>query len=71
MIKALTPTEKSNGQSHNIKNATIKFDYTAIADRLRAVSWSKYSHPTGVVNRFKGPNLPTPRNCCVIKRTHI
>ena len=25
------------------------FDYTTIVDRLRIVSWSNYSHPTGVV----------------------
>ena len=55
MTKAHTPTEMSKGQSDNIKNATKKFDYTAVADRLRTVSWSNYSHPTGVVNRFTGP----------------
>ena len=27
-----------------------RFDYTAIADRLRTVSWSNYSYRTGVVN---------------------
>ena len=31
------------------KNATKNFDYTTIADRLRTVSWSISSHPTGVV----------------------
>ena len=31
------------------------FDYTAIADRLRTVSWR-----TDVVNRFTGPTLPFP-----------
>ena len=31
------------------KNATKNFDYTTIADRLRTVSWSSSSHPTGVV----------------------
>ena len=31
------------------KNATQNFDYTTIADRLRTVSWSNSSHPTGVV----------------------
>ena len=41
------------------------------ADRLRTVSWSNYSHPTGVVNLVYGPNLPTPRNSRVIKRTHV
>ena len=33
----------------NIKNATKNFDYTTIADRLRTVSWSNRSYPTGVV----------------------
>ena len=28
-----------------------KFEYTAIADRLRTISCSNYSHLTGVVNR--------------------
>ena len=55
MTKAPTPTEMSKGQSDNTNNATKKFDYTAVADRLRTVSWSNYSHPTGVVNRFTGP----------------
>ena len=55
MTKPHTPTEMSKGQSDNINNATKKFDYTAVADRLRTVSWSNYSHPTGVVNRFTGP----------------
>ena len=55
MTKAHTPTEMSKGQSDNINNATKKFDYTAVADRLRTVSWSNHSHPTGVVNRFTGP----------------
>ena len=31
------------------KNTTKNFDYTAIADRLRTVSWGNDSHPTGVV----------------------
>ena len=31
------------------KNATKNFDYTKIADRLRTVSWSNNSHPTGVI----------------------
>ena len=56
MTKAPTPTEMSKGQSDNTNNATKKFDYTAVADRLRTVSWSNYSHPTGVVNRFTGPH---------------
>ena len=31
------------------KNATKNFDYTTIAGRLKTVSWSNSSHPTGVV----------------------
>ena len=45
------------------KDATNTFDYacTTITDRLRTVSWSNNSHPTGVVNlRFKGPTFPLP-----------
>ena len=61
----------SKGQSDNTNNATNKFDYTAVADRLRTVSWSNYVHPTGVVNLVYGPNLPTPRNSRVIKRSHV
>ena len=43
------------------------FDYTAIADRLRTVSWSNYSHPTGVVYRLYRVHLSTHRNSCVIE----
>ena len=40
------------------KNAT-KIDYTTIADRLRTVSWSNNSHPTGVVKPVYGrPTFP-------------
>ena len=55
------------------KHITKKFNYTAIVDRLRTVSWSNYSHPTGVVYRFYRANLPTHRNSCVIegKNTQI
>ena len=50
MTKTHTPTEKSKKERDNTKNpATKNFDYTTIADRLRTVSWSKNSHPTGVV----------------------
>ena len=41
------------------KNATKNFDYTTIADRLRTVSWSNSSHPTGVVKPVYGrPTFP-------------
>ena len=39
------------------KNATKNFDYTTIADRLRPVSLSNDSHPTGVVKPDYG--IPT------------
>ena len=45
MTKAHTPTEMSKRQSDNINSATKKFDYTAVADRLRTVSWSNYRPP--------------------------
>ena len=42
-----TSTEQFKKQHDNIKNTTKNFDYTTIADRLRTVSWSNSSHPTG------------------------
>ena len=60
MTKGPKPAEMSKAQSDNTKKATKKFDYTAIADRLRTVSWSCYSQPTGVVNRFTGSTFPLP-----------
>ena len=52
MTKAPTPTEMSKGQSDNINSATKKFDYTAVAERLRTVSWSNYGHLTGVNDKI-------------------
>ena len=49
MTIAPTPTDMAKGQSDNTNNAPKKFDQAAIADRLRTVSWSSYSHQTGVV----------------------
>ena len=75
MTKSPTPTEMSKGQSDKTNSATKKFDYTAVADPLRKVRWSYYGHPTCVVNLVYGlvygPNLPTPHNSLVIKRTHV
>ena len=71
MTKVPTPTEMSIGQSKTTNNATKKFYYTAVSDRLGTVSWSNYGHPTGVINLVYGPNLPTPRNSRVIKMTHV
>ena len=60
MTKAPTPAAMSKGLSDNTNNATRKFDYTTVTDRLSTVSWSNYSHPTGMVNRFMGPTFPLP-----------
>ena len=63
MTKSLTPTEMWKGQIDKTKDkidATTKFDYKAISDRHRMVSWSTYDHATGVVNRFWGLTFPLP-----------
>ena len=39
---------------HMHKDDTKTFNYTAITDRLKMLSWSDNSHPIGVVKRFKG-----------------
>ena len=62
----------SKGQNDNTNNATKKFDYIAVADRLRTVILSNYGHPTGVVNMVYGPNLPkfqSPQQPCNQKDT--
>ena len=42
------------------------FDYTTISDRLRTISWSNNSNPTGVVKPvLRAPDLPTNCNSCV------
>ena len=75
MTKANTPTEMSKGQSDNINNATKKFDYTAVADRLRTVSWSNYSQPTGVVYRYDSLNVLLLCTWCIasakVARYHL
>ena len=71
MTKALTLTEMLKGQSDNTNNATKLFDYTVIADRLRTVSWSNDSHPTGVVNQFTSPPSHSPQQPCSQKDTHL
>ena len=49
MTKSPTPSEKFKKQRDNTKRVNKNFDFTTIADRLRTVSWSNNSHPTGVV----------------------
>ena len=51
--KPLHP-QKNEKATWQHKNAARKFDYTTIADRLRAVGWSNDSHPTGVVKPVYG-----------------
>ena len=42
------------------KNATKNFYYTTISDRLRTVSWSNNSYPTGVVKPvYRIPTFPS------------
>ena len=48
MTKPPILTENSTTKEQHT-NATNNFDYTTIADRLRTVSLSNNSHPTGVV----------------------
>ena len=58
-----SPLHQQNFQKGKMTTQTTlqKSSITAVADRLRTVSWSNYGHPTGVVNLVYGPNLPTPR----------
>ena len=46
-IKTKTNEKKTIKQSHNTRTPP-NIDYPTIADRLKTVSWSKYSHSTGV-----------------------
>ena len=74
MVKTHIPTKnsKTNGQH---KNSTKNFDYTTIADRLRTVSWSNNSHPTGVVNEsteyFVTASTSDDRQSSVFKSSNI
>ena len=64
-INTISKRQSNNTKSHQ------KFDYIAIADRLRTISWRKYSHHTGVVSLVHRQNLQTPGNSCAIKWTYI
>ena len=52
--KGLNTHRKPQRATRQHKNDTKNFEYTTIADRLRTVSWSNDSHPTGVVNPVYG-----------------
>ena len=57
MTKTPIPTEHSQNQWTTQKRHQ-KLKYTTIADRLRKVSWSNNSHPTGVVKPvYEYPSL--------------
>ena len=60
MTKAPTPTEMWKGQSDNTNNATKKFDYTAVADRLRTVSWVTTATQLVWLAWFTGPTFSLP-----------
>ena len=63
MTKAPTPTEKSKKQLDNTKTPPKTSIYTTIADRLRTVSCSNDSHPTGAVKPVYGiPTFPLTAN---------
>ena len=51
MTKSPTPTKTFKKTKLQHKDATKMFHYTAIADRLRTVSYSNDSHTTGVVTK--------------------
>ena len=58
VTKAPTPTDQSK-TTWQFKNATKKFDYTTIADRLKTVSWVNDSHLTDAVKPVYGiPTFP-------------
>ena len=59
MTKAPTPTEMSKGQSDNTNNATKKFDYTAVSDRLRTVGVTTATQLV-LLTWFTGPTFPLP-----------
>ena len=52
MTKTLKPTENSKQSKVTTQKRHQKFDYTAIADGLRTVSWRKDRHVTGVVKQI-------------------
>ena len=52
MTKDPSPTENSKSNVTTQKS-NQNFDNTTITDRLRTVSWSNNSHPTGVEDEAK------------------
>ena len=59
MTKIATPTEIPIKNKVTTQNATKRFDYTTIADRLRTISWSNERYPNGVVKAVYGiPTFP-------------
>ena len=57
--KALTPTENPLKATTQHKYTNKNFDYRAIVDRLRTISWSNEIHLTGVVKAvYRIPTFP-------------
>ena len=52
------------GQGDNTNNATKKFDYRAVADRLRTVSWSNTATQLVWLTWFTGPTFSFPQQPC-------
>ena len=65
--KPLHPRNMSKGQwQHKQRHKKVRLNSGMRTD-FRTVSWSNYSHPTGVVYRFYRAHLPTHRNSCVFQ----
>ena len=60
MTKAPTPTEMSKGKNDITNNATKKFDYRAVADRLRTVSWRTMATQLVWLTWFISPTFRLP-----------
>ena len=73
MTKALYQQKLQKSKVTKHKNVTKDFDFTTIVGRLRTVSWSYNSYPTGLVKSVYGiSTFPlTAKSSCAIKRTHI
>ena len=71
MSKAPTPAEMSRGQSDNTNNDTKKFDYTAVADRLRTVSLSNYGPQLVWLTGLPAQHSHFPQQPCNQKDTHL
>ena len=66
MTKA--PYQQKIQQPIDRTKTTKNFDYTMIADKLRTISWSNNSHPTGVVKPvYERSTLPVAATAVLSK----